>query len=142
MPLSQGLIDIIQGAPKTQASFREVTSAFSMPRLSKEEPSRVSEIFKSQGQLRTRRSLALAITMTALAALALIANALLTVANVRRVRDAEKWVAHTHQVLDTLRSLQSSVADAETGQRGFLITGRATYLEPYEAGRSAVQQRL
>ena len=92
--------------------------------------------------LRTGRSHAPAIVLAALAALALIVNAGLTVSNVRRVRDAEEWVVHTHRVLDTLGALLSSAVDAETGQRGFLITGRATYLQPYKTGRTAVQQRL
>ena len=103
-----------------------------MSRFRKDEPSRS----------RSRTSQTLAITLTALAALALIVNAQLTVTNVRRLRDAEEWVVHTHQVLDTLRSLLSSATDAETGQRGFLITGRTTYLEPYEAGKAAVRLRL
>jgi|SRR5215510_6116070 len=103
-----------------------------MSRFRKDEPSRS----------RSRTSQTLAITLTALAALALIVNAQLTVSNVRRLRDAEEWVVHSHQVLDTLRSLLSSTTDAETGQRGFLITGRTTYLEPYEAGKAAVQLRL
>src|SRR5215831_8606435 len=92
--------------------------------------------------LRTGRSHAPAIVLAALAALALIVNAGLTVSNVRRVRDAEEWVVHTHRVLDTLGALLSSAVDAETGQRGFLITGRATYLQPFKTGRTAVQQRL
>src|SRR6516165_2794834 len=88
------------------------------------------------GNSETGRSHAPAIVLSALAAFALIANAGLTVSNVQRVRDAEEWVVHTHRVLDTLGGLLSSAVDAETGQRGFLITGRATYLQPYKTGRT------
>ncbi|TDH59542.1 response regulator [Dankookia rubra] len=47
-------------------------------------------------------------------------------------RGAIAWVGHTHVVRDTARQLQIVVRDAETGQRGYLLTGRDDYLRPYE----------
>jgi PAS domain S-box-containing protein len=41
------------------------------------------------------------------------------------------WVDHTQRVLLELRTVESLVTDAETGQRGFLYTGEERYLEPY-----------
>jgi PAS domain S-box-containing protein len=38
--------------------------------------------------------------------------------------------------------LLSSLKDAETGQRGYLLTGDETFLEPFLAGRDAVPHRL
>ena len=38
-----------------------------------------------------------------------------------------------HRILETLESLMGETTDAETGQRGYLITGKDAYLEPYEA---------
>jgi methyl-accepting chemotaxis protein len=40
-------------------------------------------------------------------------------------------VAHTHLVKESLAGLLSSFKDAETGQRGFILTGDESYLEPY-----------
>jgi len=40
-----------------------------------------------------------------------------------KLRENDGLVAHTHEVIASLRLVQSLVADAETGQRGFLITG-------------------
>nr|BFE58031.1 CHASE3 domain-containing protein [Dactylosporangium thailandense] len=40
-------------------------------------------------------------------------------------------VRHTYEVLSRLDALNSSLKDAETGQRGFLITGEDSYLAPY-----------
>ena len=40
-------------------------------------------------------------------------------------------VTHTHQVLEHIAEVLSLLKDAETGQRGYLITGDETYLEPY-----------
>src|SRR5258707_9361644 len=40
-------------------------------------------------------------------------------------------VDHTHLVLENLEQLLSTMKDAETGQRGFVITGEERYLDPY-----------
>src|SRR5258707_1142355 len=50
------------------------------------------------------------------------------------VRNSEdrRWVTHTHAVLQKLDSLQIHLIDAETGQRGYIITGEETYLAPYQ----------
>lgn len=41
------------------------------------------------------------------------------------------------EVISELRAALESALDAETGQRGFLLTGRRAYLEPYERGIAA-----
>ena len=41
--------------------------------------------------------------------------------------------AHSRAVMSQLDELLSSLKDAETGQRGFIITGQPEYLEPYHA---------
>jgi methyl-accepting chemotaxis protein len=52
-------------------------------------------------------------------------------------------VAHTNQVRFELADLLSHMQDAETGQRGYLMTGAERYLEPYTNGvaqtKSSVQ---
>ena len=57
-------------------------------------------------------------------------------------RDARQWTGHTYQVLAGLRELGLTLRDAETGQRGYLLTGDDAYLAPYDAalGRIAVLQ--
>ncbi len=40
-------------------------------------------------------------------------------------------VAHSHKVKEGIADLLSTVKDAETGQRGFVLTGEERYLEPY-----------
>ena len=43
----------------------------------------------------------------------------------------DERVDHTHQVRYELAELMSQIKDAETGQRGYIITGDETYLQPY-----------
>jgi len=42
----------------------------------------------------------------------------------------------------SLRLLLRGMQDAETGQRGYLLTGDETYLEPYLAGRADIQREV
>ncbi len=56
--------------------------------------------------------------------------------------DTAGWVDHTHLVLQNLEGVLSGMKDAETGQRGFVITGEERYLEPYSGAQAAVGQRV
>ncbi len=46
-------------------------------------------------------------------------------------RTDHELVQHTMEVKEALTSTQLTVYEAETGMRGFLITGRDDYLQPY-----------
>jgi PAS domain S-box-containing protein len=52
------------------------------------------------------------------------------------------WVDHTQRVLLELRTVESLVTDAETGQRGFLYTGEERYLEPYNNASTEVDAHM
>jgi PAS domain S-box-containing protein len=56
--------------------------------------------------------------------------------------EANRWVVHTHEVQEKLEDVLSAHLDAETGQRGFIITGEDHYLEPYNAGIKRIQQDI
>jgi signal transduction histidine kinase len=49
---------------------------------------------------------------------------------------------HTRQVIEKTELLLSEMKDAETGQRGYLLTGNERYLEPYRAAVAAVPLSL
>src|SRR5579863_705622 len=44
----------------------------------------------------------------------------------------------TYEVIDRLSELTSMLQDAETGQRGYLLTGNDTYLEPYRLAEASI----
>jgi len=52
--------------------------------------------------------------------------------------ESGKWVLHTIQVQSQLSRLLSDLQMAETGQRGYLLTGNDEYLEPYNNANSKV----
>jgi CheY-like chemotaxis protein/CHASE3 domain sensor protein len=49
---------------------------------------------------------------------------------------------HTLEVMQRVDGLLSSLKDAETGQRGYLLTGRESYLEPYDNARANIPGQL
>jgi PAS domain S-box-containing protein len=51
--------------------------------------------------------------------------------NLRNVYGAAESVAHTQAVRAALQELLAAAVDAETGQRGFILMGDESYLEPY-----------
>ena len=53
---------------------------------------------------------------------------------VRRTRESRALVAHTRNVIDGAQAMFSALQDAETGERGYVITGDSTYLAPYVSG--------
>jgi CHASE3 domain sensor protein len=56
--------------------------------------------------------------------------------------DSTEWVRHTNEILGGLDELLWGMKDAETGQRGYIISGEARYLQPYQGAREAVDQKL
>lgn len=54
----------------------------------------------------------------------------------------DRDVAHTYQVRKDLADLGSLIRDAETGQRGYILTGDESYLEPYRTALPAVERTL
>ena len=48
------------------------------------------------------------------------------------LRHERHWVRHNISMIQTLQDIGSTVRDAETGQRGYLLTGKSEYLAPYD----------
>ncbi len=63
----------------------------------------------------------------------------MNIATLRRDNDA---VVHTHEVLIGAEELFSVLKDAETSQRGYVLTGKDSYLAPYNDARGRVQEEL
>jgi signal transduction histidine kinase/CHASE3 domain sensor protein len=70
-----------------------------------------------------------------------LVDVLVFAALIGAVRSADRADQRTNEVLaavQTVTDLEKSVIDAETGMRGFLITGREQFLEPTNAARAAI----
>ncbi|HET9656651.1 MAG TPA: CHASE3 domain-containing protein [Kineosporiaceae bacterium] len=61
---------------------------------------------------------------------------------VGEINQNQKWVVHTYQVLEGISTVTSSLKDAETGQRGFVITGQDEYLAPYTEAKNRIGKEI
>jgi PAS domain S-box-containing protein len=59
-----------------------------------------------------------------------------------RFRAANADAARSDRILDSTERLLTRMLDAETGQRGFLLTGEERYLEPFNQATKAVPEEL
>lgn len=74
--------------------------------------------------------------------LIIVLVSLTTYRNAFHLIDANQLVIHTHEVREEMEQILSLIKDAETGQRGFLLTGNEQYLEPYHSATASLDQML
>jgi diguanylate cyclase (GGDEF)-like protein/PAS domain S-box-containing protein len=60
----------------------------------------------------------------------------------RQVEEITQERKHSYQVIDYAEDLLSAMQDAETGQRGYLLSGKESFLEPYTAVHGQVAVHL
>lgn len=77
-----------------------------------------------------------------LAVLVLVAIQVLSFVTIRQLLENDRLVTHTSTVLNEAQALLTGVVDAETGQRGYLLTGEEPYLAPYNAALGTVNDHL
>jgi PAS domain S-box-containing protein len=53
---------------------------------------------------------------------------------------SDRWVRHTHEVLENLQNLLAAMETAESGARGFILTGNDSYLESYRSSIASSDQ--
>jgi PAS domain S-box-containing protein len=72
----------------------------------------------------------------------LLLNAAVSTYNIDVLTRNDRAVYHSRDVSRALADLVSALKDAETGQRGFQITGLNAYLDPFRAAEQAVPAHL
>ncbi|HEY3819415.1 MAG TPA: CHASE3 domain-containing protein [Polyangiaceae bacterium] len=77
-----------------------------------------------------------------MAALLLVGTLGLSIFTSRRFAASSDRVDHTMVVQVTVARLYGTLLQAEAGQRGYLLTGRRDYLEPYSRARLALTERV
>ncbi|CAN7603347.1 CHASE3 domain-containing protein [Variovorax sp. LjRoot84] len=83
--------------------------------------------------------MALGLTLATLAALVLVG---INEAGYRQSTRALTEVGEAQRVRQVLNMLLQNIIDAETGQRGYLLTGEARYREPYDVAVKQVDGQL
>ena len=77
-----------------------------------------------------------------LAALAAAALMFISETAYRESTQSMKELSAMGQARNSLQSVLNRVTDAETGQRGYLLTGRKEYLDPYREAFTDIAESL
>jgi PAS domain S-box-containing protein len=72
----------------------------------------------------------------------IVANTALSYRNTVQLYAAAEGVAHSEQVQGALEQVLTSAAEAETGQRGYIITGNDRYLEPFKSAEQRIDAEV
>jgi PAS domain S-box-containing protein len=73
----------------------------------------------------------------------LICAAALNYRNTQQLNEDAGWVAQTHEVIDLTSDVLLTLVDAETGERGYVISdGRDEFLQPYHAALAQLTERM
>jgi signal transduction histidine kinase/ActR/RegA family two-component response regulator len=94
----------------------------------------------SPKELARHRGTKIALLTAAVIFAVMALNTLLHYWNISRIAESRKLVSHSDEKLRAANRLLTALQDAETGQRGFLLTGEATYLEPYTRSTSDIER--
>jgi len=77
-----------------------------------------------------------------LCSLILALVAVISFRNSENLTSSNQWVNHTHEVLYEFDQVLVSTLNAETGERGYIITGDDIYLEPFDQAKAALSEYL
>ncbi|MBF0380299.1 MAG: response regulator [Magnetococcales bacterium] len=61
---------------------------------------------------------------------------------VKELESSNRWVHHTEKVIGKANKLMKLLVDMETGQRGFLIVGKESFLEPFNKGQADFENQI
>ena len=89
----------------------------------------------------TRADMVLSLSLSAIAIFFVISG-IVSFDRIQTLDTDFQQVETTHEVILNLDELLSTVKDAETGQRGYVLTGDDTYLEPFNTASTHVDEQL
>ena len=95
--------------------------------------------------LPARRKLALpgrASTTFAIALGLFVVAAIALAVNLTGQGDSFSWVEHTNGVIRTVSAVERGILEAESGERGYLLTGEKSYLDSYARSQADVAKLL
>ena len=78
--------------------------------------------------------------LTAVPVAVLLTVGVLALGAYARLTETRRLEGHARAVLQVSQRVLTDLADAEAGQRGYLLTGRASYLEPYRVALASLRE--
>jgi PAS domain S-box-containing protein len=80
--------------------------------------------------------------LLAVALVLLVAAAIALTLSFTRVREAFSWVEHANEVLRNISAIERALLEAESGERGYLLTGESSYLGGYSRSEVDIPRLL
>jgi CHASE3 domain sensor protein len=74
--------------------------------------------------------------------LVMLANAVIPYQTIAWTSNAAQSIDHSETIIDVANQALSTLKDAETGHRGFIITGKDEFLQPYEEGVQEIRPQF
>jgi diguanylate cyclase (GGDEF)-like protein len=74
--------------------------------------------------------------------LVMLANAVIPYQTIAWMSHAERSLDHSETIIAAANQALSLLKDVETGHRGFILTGKDEYLQPYEEGLQEIRPQL
>lgn len=72
----------------------------------------------------------------------LAAVAIFSFRNSQKFISTNQLVAHTHEVINEYNNILTATVDAETGVRGYIISGKEVFLEPFNSSRITIRNHF
>jgi len=54
---------------------------------------------------------------------------IVSITSIHSIVETNKWVVHTHEVIEQVTGVIGSAVDMETGMRGYLLAGKDSFLD-------------
>jgi CHASE3 domain sensor protein len=93
------------------------------------------------GEFQSKRANRLILIGLLIPCLLISVSAILAYRAEYQLADSFRWVSHTLEVERQLQRLALLLVDAETGTRGFLLSSRKDYLEPYQSATAQIPRQ-
>jgi methyl-accepting chemotaxis protein len=78
----------------------------------------------------------------ALAILGMIAGGFMSRFSNEKLIGSSSWVEHTYKVIGNCQDILAAMLEAESSQRGFLLTGDEAFLQPYKSIKNRTAQTM
>lgn len=101
-----------------------------------------NSVRKAGPNVMPRSVLSLTVAGTAVLVLLALASMWIATREMAAARESHRELQRTREVLEELQIVLSTLTDAETGERGFVLTGKDEFLEPYHAAERSLPGQL
>lgn len=72
----------------------------------------------------------------------LLLSSIASYISIRNLISSASWVDHTNQVITELEGARTLLIEAETSERGYLLTGNPNFLQQFQANKERIKEKI